>query len=237
MKKIILVLIAMLLALSCACSVNNTTVDNLSSNSANNTVVDNSTSNSTNSTAVDSSRSNSTNNTAASSTTVESSQNSSENSSTSNDNAKASFEIYLVKNLINCDASKIDLSKLELEEKPLLTDKDISEYVWKSHQIKLIKDGELKKTLNEKVYRKTPVTGKPFVVVCNGEKVYCGAFWTLLSSLYFPDLPIIISDYTDRDYFEIEFSGEIDSKTMEVKNDVRNDKRIYDTFKKLGKLK
>jgi hypothetical protein len=145
-----------------------------------------------------------------------------------NDGIKASFKIYLVKDTVSSEVLKEDLNKLKLEEQPLLTDKNISEYVWKTHQIKLVKDDELNKVLDEKLNMKVPVSGKPFVVVCNGERIYCGVFWTKLSSLFYPECPTIISDYSDRDYFEISFEG---------KNDIRNDKRIYETLKKLGKLK
>ncbi len=150
------------------------------------------------------------------------------NKSEQSNSIEASFEIYLVKNLTTADALKKDLDELELEKQPLLTDKNISEYIWDKHQINLIKDDELNKILNEKVYGKVPVSGKPFVVVCNGEKIYSGAFWTMLSSLFYPECPTIISDYTDRDFFEISLDSE---------KDVRDDKRIYEALKKLGKIK
>lgn len=167
------------------------------------------------------------------------------NNSEEKDNDKASFEIYLVNvnessGALNKDLNK-DLNKLKLEEQPVLTDKNISEYVWKTHQIKLIRDDELNKVIEEKLDLKIPVGGKQFVVVCNGERIYRGMFWSMLSSAWPPeDCPIINSFIGERDYFDIFFQGKNDvqgNDDVQGENDVRNDKRIYETLKKLGKLK
>ncbi len=167
------------------------------------------------------------------------------NSVEQNDGVKASFEIYLVNvnessGPLNKDLNK-DLNKLKLEEPPVLTDKNISEYIWDKHQIKLIKDDELNKVFEEKLNLKIPVGGKRFVVVCNGERIYCGMFWSMLSSAWPPEeCPIINSFFGDSDYFNIYFQGKNDvegKNDVQGEDDVRSDKRIYETLKKLGKLK
>ncbi len=138
------------------------------------------------------------------------------------------FAIYLVENMDTIDAIKMDINNLMLEDTPILTDQNISNYIWDTHEITLIKDDKLKKILDEKIYWKIPVSGKPFVLMCNGERIYIGAFWTALSSLSDPGSPIIMSDFKDENYFRI---------ACNKANDVRNDKRVYNTMKKLGKLK
>jgi hypothetical protein len=142
---------------------------------------------------------------------------------------KTGFAIYLVKGVKTFEAIKEDINSLELEEEPILTDKNISEYIWNVHKFTLIKGDKLKQTLEEKIYMKVPVDGKPFVVVCNAERIYLGAFWTGLSSLSAPRCPIIMSDLRDDNSFEISYIYE--------KNDNRNDKRIYKVLKQLKKLK
>lgn len=96
------------------------------------------------------------------------------------------FEIYLVRDLTTADAVKKRLNELPLEEKPVLVHCEIVEYNWANHEIKLI-NNSLEKELSGKV----PVSGKPFVVVANGERIYLGAFWTPLSSLSEPGIPVI----------------------------------------------
>jgi hypothetical protein len=141
----------------------------------------------------------------------------------------SNFEIYLVKDEKTIDAIDDELADLDLEDEPILTDKDIEQYDWNKHKLTLIKDQKLQDILNEKVYLKVPIDGKPFVVVCDGERIYLGAFWTGLSSLLAPNCPIIISDFSDNDYFQIYY--------VHNERDTRNDERIYKALKKIDKLK
>lgn len=150
-------------------------------------------------------------------------------SSNNNQNTKKNFAIYLVNGEKTPNALKKDLNDLTLENTPILTAENISGYEWSSHKILLQKDAKIQKILDEKVYMKVPTDGKPFVVVCNDDRVYLGCFWSLASSLSAPKCPTIISDFKDQDFFKLEYSYD------DV--DPRNNKRVQDTFKSLGKLK
>lgn len=141
-------------------------------------------------------------------------------------NKKASFEIYLLKNTRTVKALNADINTLEIESKPILTDRDIEKYDYKLLQIK-IKDS---KKISENIKNsKVPLDGKPFVVICNGKRIYVGAFWTAISSLFFPECPTILIDFFENNTLKISASKE---KTKLV-----NDKIILDTFKDLKKLK
>jgi len=99
------------------------------------------------------------------------------------------FSIYLVRNLSTTEAMSKNLDELPLENVPILTDKEIKIYNWKEHTFSL-KEGF---SLEEKLEGKVPLNGKPFVVVADSERIYLGSFWTLLSSLYMPEIPTINS--------------------------------------------
>lgn len=151
------------------------------------------------------------------------------NETVDNGASKANLAIYLVKDMKTSEAIEEDINKLDLEDEPILSDKNISEYIWKEHKIKFLEDEKLKETLREKVNMKVPTSGKPFVLVCNNDRIYVGSFWTLLSSLSGPRCPTIVSDFIDRNYFEVGYNF--------IKGDKRNDKRVYEALKELGKLK
>lgn len=145
-----------------------------------------------------------------------------------NTNSNPGFAIYLVKDANASEAIKKDINKLVLEDEPIITDENISSYIWKEHKVILIKDEKLQSTVMEKIDMKVPTHGKPFVVVCNGERIYIGLFWSLLSSLSAPKCPVIMNDFYYGDSFIIYYAYD--------ENDSRDDKRIYKTFEELGKL-
>jgi hypothetical protein len=143
------------------------------------------------------------------------------------DNAKHDFSIYLVKGLSTKEAMSKKINDLPLEAEPILTDKEIKKYNWKEHTFKIKDDFSLEQKLQGEV----PTSGKPFVVVVDGTRIYLGSFWNLLSSLYFPDIPTINSAWSDK--------VEKDTYTISYglkKNDPREDKRIYEALKSAGKL-
>jgi hypothetical protein len=151
-------------------------------------------------------------------------------SSSQSNNGKVSFEIYIVKDINTAQAVDLNIDKLSIEDEPIITDEDISEYIWNDYKIILKKDERLKKRLEDKLYMKVPMSGKPYVVVCGGEKIYLGAFWTLLSSYSAPKCPTIVIDLIkDTDYLKVDFAYD--------KGDKRKDDRIKEVFKSLGKLK
>lgn len=143
------------------------------------------------------------------------------------DNAAKDFSIYLVEKLTAKEAMDKNLSDLTLESEPVLTDKEIKIYNWEEHTFTLDKDFSLEEKLDGKV----PLSGRPFVVVVGGERIYMGSFWSPLSSLYNPDIPIINSIWAkdfDRDTYAIVCGNK--------ERDPRNDKRIYESLKDLGKI-
>lgn len=72
--------------------------------------------------------------------------------------------------------------------------KDILKYSWATHEF-TVSQGVLLERLKGSV----PTSGIAFVLVVNGERIYLGAFWTPLSSLSPPDIPIINSIWSRED--------------------------------------
>lgn len=148
-------------------------------------------------------------------------------SKSESDNAKHDFSIYLVKDLSAKEAMSKKIEDLPLETEPILTDKEIETYNWKDHTF-TIKDGF---SLEQKLAGEVPLDGKPFVVVVDGEKIYLGCFWTLISSLYFPGIPTINSVWSEK----------VDKNTYTIgygfgQNDPREDERVFEALKSLRKI-
>ncbi|WP_432663697.1 hypothetical protein R9X47_24320 [Wukongibacter baidiensis] len=132
------------------------------------------------------------------------------------------FEIYLVKNASTQAAVEMDISDLELDDTPIVTEKDFKSYNWFNHSLEI----------SEEVYDRIPkvsVSGLPFVVVADGERVYLGAFWTSFSSLStsLPVIDIIQKPFAIRPGYPWDH---------EESNDPRKDERIYKTLNEIGKL-
>jgi hypothetical protein len=96
-----------------------------------------------------------------------------------------SFEIFPVKNSSAHDAAMTDIDKLVLEDEPIITLKDITKYYWQEQILITNKEG-----LCEQLRKVTKVSGMPFVVLVNGERIYSGTFWTLISSMSPPRMPV-----------------------------------------------
>lgn len=140
---------------------------------------------------------------------------------------KHDISIYLVKDLSTKETMSKNIDKLPLESVPVLTDKEIERYNWKE-QTFYIKDGY---SLEQKLEGKVPLDGKPFVFIVDGTRIYLGSFWNMLSSYCYFDIPTINSVW----------SGEFDNNKYHIQyglkqQDPRDDKRIYDALKDLGKL-
>ena len=143
------------------------------------------------------------------------------------DSTEHSFAIYLVKGLTTTEAMDKVLAELPLEDAPLLTDKDIRTYNWRKHSFSL-KDGF---SLEEKLEGRVPMSGKPFVVVVDGERAYMGSFWTLVSSLYIPEIPTINSIWfkdSENDTYTIRYGMD--------HQDPRENTKVYEVLKSLGKI-
>jgi|WetSurMetagenome_2_1015567.scaffolds.fasta_scaffold88127_3 hypothetical protein len=98
-----------------------------------------------------------------------------------------SFSIYLTQlpesTIQNLERNHGDLETVPLEPTPLISEKDIVEYRFPSHVIKLTPEG-FDKISKIKVHDVSQ--GIPFVVVLNGKKAYIGMFWCLFSSIFTP---------------------------------------------------
>lgn len=81
-----------------------------------------------------------------------------------------SFALYLV-----TGNEKGTIPELTLSERPLISEADIISYNWTNHAMKVTP--ETQDRLPE-----PGASGTPFVVVADGERVYAGVFWTMLSS-------------------------------------------------------
>jgi len=142
-----------------------------------------------------------------------------------------SFEIYLANYDSISEAQKKGLEEIELSSEPIITQEDILKYNWVNHDIRIKPNSLAWKEMNE---LKVSTAGKPFVVVCNGERIYLGGFWNLISSLNSPNCPLIIGLYPGninmKDSFKIQY------KPVNGKNDTRRDERIYSTLKELSVL-
>jgi len=138
------------------------------------------------------------------------------------------FSIYLVKDLSTTDAMSKELNDLPLETIPVLTANEIRTYNWIEHEFTMKESI----SLEEKLEGNVPGSGKPFVVVVGNERIYLGSFWSNLSSLYSPDIdiPRISSNWlkgSDKEIYQIH-SGKI--------SDPRDDTKIFEVFKGLGKV-
>ena len=137
------------------------------------------------------------------------------------DNA-VSFEIYLVKELSAQEAAGTAIDRLELEDAPVITLNDITDYYWNSQSFKVKKEG-----LSDQLRKPVKLSGTPFVVVVNGERICVGTFWTMLSSVWPPEIPVISIDGIWHDGID----------KLQIRNgEAMKDRRIYDVMKKAGVL-
>ena len=142
-------------------------------------------------------------------------------------NSVKDFSIYLIKDLTVTEAMGKNLNDLPLEEKPMLTDKEITKYNWKEHTFTLQESF----SLEEKLEGKVSLSGRPFVVVVGSDRVYLGSFWNYFSSAYNPVIPTISSSWfksNNKDTYTISY--------ITTKKDPRDDIRIYESLKGLGKI-
>ncbi len=142
-----------------------------------------------------------------------------------------SFGIYLV--AFTADkpwgaATLGELATLPLAKEPVLSDADILSYDFASHQM-LVRRGGLSRLPNPSVW------GAPFVVVADGQRIYLGAFGTMLSSSS-TSVPTILVDFRD-----LTNSLTIDSAypgaAFAEGPDPRSDERIRVALAGLKKLK
>jgi len=144
------------------------------------------------------------------------------------------FAIYLLARSIDTRTLTQDQGQwkqLALASVPVISDADIISYDFSNHAMRL--GPEAIKRLP-----KPPVTGTPFVIVVNGERIYQGAFYTSLSSISYTQ-PVIVIDNPDPaqprqgDVLLIEPAY---PAKMARGSDLRSDERIKAALSRLGKL-
>jgi hypothetical protein len=144
------------------------------------------------------------------------------------------FSIYLVKQGVSAQQMlEMDLSRLELEESPILSGADIVTYTWEIHEI------ELTDTARERVARlEVPLTtGVPFVVCVGDERIYSGAFWVSWSSMSFNGI-VIDTLFAKMDDHSIRIQlGYPESPELFEGEDLRSDPRILQSLTGSGKLR
>jgi hypothetical protein len=120
--------------------------------------------------------------------------------------------------------------QVALSSAPVISEADIISYDFSNHAMKL--GPEAIKRLPE-----PPVTGIPFVVVVNRERIYQGAFYTSLSSISYAR-PVIVVDNPDatqpREAGVLLIERAYPAKMKG--EDLRSDQRIKSTLKQLNKL-
>ncbi|HYE84104.1 MAG TPA: DUF4829 domain-containing protein [Clostridia bacterium] len=153
----------------------------------------------------------------------------------SNINAAEPFEIYMVQENVE---NNLELNGLPLDDKPVIGGEQLIAYYWDAHILK-VKAGEYL----EKIRKYTPVSGRPFVLVSNGKRLYKGYFWTSLSSVSFPATPLIDIEgvpneeelYIQRERDEVLLQLVL-SPNMKNRQDLLNQIELFNALKESGKL-
>src|SRR5215468_5278899 len=149
----------------------------------------------------------------------------------------ASFGIYVVSGPVDARVfarTPETWKTLPLEVEPVISDQDILVYDFSKHAMRLTPEA-IKRLPHP------PVTGIPFVVVVNGERIYPGVFYTMASSITC-DLPVIVTDRMRQDTSvpsDLIFIERAYPESRAQGKDVRSDERvktIFGTLKKLGSL-
>lgn len=101
------------------------------------------------------------------------------------------FELFLIADsqMSGGDIQKYELSELPLAEEPLIVTEDIARYNWDAHSFDLT-DEAYQKVLSG-LSGSIRMSGMPFVIISNGERLYAGAFWSLASSLSYDGVVIL----------------------------------------------
>ncbi len=129
------------------------------------------------------------------------------------------------------EAAKLGLPSLETEPAPSLGLGEIGFYSASSHHVGWTPPLDAHEALLAKL-GSVPVAGRPFVVEADGERVYLGAFVTLISS-FAVDMPAIVVEQIGSDGFVIDDSYPSGSASG---SDPRNDPRILEVLGEAQKL-
>ena len=143
------------------------------------------------------------------------------------------FAIYLLAQDI--PASRIAvMSHVDLAERPLISVRDVLSYSRDTHEIELTAEAYGRVTNLE-----VPVSGKVFAVCIDHHPVYCGAFWTPISSMSFNGITIMkpLAQYTTSDKHLIQIQIGYPSPEFFTGDDPRAGPKILKSLKQARKLK
>jgi beta-lactamase regulating signal transducer with metallopeptidase domain len=99
------------------------------------------------------------------------------------ENGKNGFQLYLVDEKSASDVTDdTPVNELALEAQPLLSGPDIISYNWDTQCLKIKNEGKLSRDLLK----------RRFVVTADGERIYSGAFWSALYSMWPPKITIYL---------------------------------------------
>jgi len=122
------------------------------------------------------------------------------------------------------------LSHVDIADQPLISIQDIITYNAQTHEIKLT-DQAFERIINLEV----PVRGKSFLVCVDRVPIYCGAFWTSLSSVSF-DGVTICQPLGPRELKVITLELGYPSSSFYQGEDPRNNPAILHSLEQSGKL-
>jgi hypothetical protein len=139
------------------------------------------------------------------------------------------FAIYLTTDEVA--PSKIPvLSHIEISEQPIISTNDIIKYNAKTHEITISAEA-----FNRIANLEVPVTGRSFAVCVDKKTIYCGAFWTPISSISFEGV-VIWKPLNFQDSKIIKLELGYPSQTFYGGDDPRTSPEIMKSLTKAGKL-
>ena len=139
------------------------------------------------------------------------------------------FAIYLLAEDIPKSEMPL-LSNVELADEPFISLKDIISYHERTHEIELTETAI--QTVSE---LEVPTSGKVFVVCVNHQPIYWGAFWSYLSSEYYPGVTAFVHPFITLNTIQFKF-GYSDMDGFDG-DDPRSDPRIMQSLEHAGKLR
>lgn len=139
------------------------------------------------------------------------------------------FTIYMTKEDLKPAQIPI-LSHVDIAEKPIIAKDDIITYNANTHEITLTANA-----FNRISKLDIPVNGKSFIVCVDKKAIYCGAFWTPISSISF-DGVIIYKPLNSQESKVIKLELGYPSPFFYGGDDPRNNEEIMKSLKEAGKL-
>lgn len=143
-------------------------------------------------------------------------------------NEAEGFAIYLLEEDI--PTAQPILSNVKLEQTPFISVKEIKTYNALTHELTLTSNA-----FNLILDLEVSVYGKPFIVCVDKKPIYCGAFWTPISSISFDGVTIckpLDSQKSDTIKLELGYP----SSNFYGGEDPRENEDILKSLQKAGKL-